>query len=155
MAPMLLYRVPQLHPTTRPRKPPEHPSMRPLKPFKIWLMRLQKRLRSRLYHHPGMSQFSSSSSVFMTFPLSLRARKRRKAEIPRNAFPHVVEKVMVLLPVLCPGKVTNVSAGTSVGSGSQRITSHASRCFAVQKSLITAHVNHQFLCWMPFVSPFI
>ena len=50
----------------------------------------------------------------MTFPLSLRARKRRKAEIPRNAFPHVVEKVIVLLPVLCLGEVTNASAGIGV-----------------------------------------
>jgi len=55
-------------------------------------MQLQKQLQRPQWTHLGTDTFTScQSSDERHFP---RVKKRKKAEpIPRNAFPHVVEKV--------------------------------------------------------------
>jgi len=94
----LSYRVPPLHPMTRLRKLPELPSTRPLKLSRTWLTPQLKRQQSPRLLLPGMSAIFSSD-LFLTFLFLIRPRKRRRAEIPRNAFPHVVEKVCLFFCV--------------------------------------------------------
>lgn len=72
---------------------PGPPSTPLLKPCKDWLMRLLRQQQPHLQTLPGM-QHKLTEPCRPLKPLDHRVKKRKRAEpIPRNAFPHVVEKV--------------------------------------------------------------